>query len=428
MILGAVLIALMSVTRQERAHGASLMAVTSTRSASTVASATACPPVPAPAVRDDAREAVGRRGRPQPRPHMRPTIASVRQAAARLAAVGAPPTPIFRSEWIDKACGCSALFKAEHLQRTGSFKYRGATNAVGALDDAAAAKGVVAHSSGNHGAAVAAAAAARGVPCTVVVPSTTPEAKVANMERYGARVVKCEPTQQARTQVSLECAEQMGGAAFIHPYDDPFVLAGQGTIGLELLEQHPEMDAVLVPVSGGGMIGGIALAIKALRPDVRVIACEPSGKDLAEALRQKVRVVDAAKADAALDTIADAIRTKAFGPVPWDVCASLLEPTVLAVDDVMIRHAMTSCLNELKQVVEPAGAVTLAALLSPAFQMLRDDEASSGRPINSVVAILCGGNVDVEAYAALVGGPHGLGEMDVTWSFDPRESEGRSKE
>ena len=220
---------------------------------------------------------------------MRPTLASVRQAAQRLSAVGAPPTPILRSEWVDRACGCTVAFKAEHLQRTGSFKYRGATNAVGALDDAAAAKGVVAHSSGNHGAAVAAAAAARGVPCCVVVPRTTPAAKVANMERYGARVVLCEPTQRARTEVSAAEAEAMGGAAFIHPYDDALVLAGQGTIGLELFEQAPDLDAVLVPVSGGGMISGIALALAGVAPNCRVIACEPQGKGLGAALSASTR-------------------------------------------------------------------------------------------------------------------------------------------
>ena len=326
---------------------------------------------------------------------MRPSLDAVKQAAKRLAAVGTPPTPILRSEWIDKACGCSVAFKAEHLQRTGSFKYRGAVNAVGALDDAAAALGVVAHSSGNHGAAVAAAAAARGVPCTVVVPRTTPEAKVANMERYGATVVKCEPTQQARTSTAYAEAERMGGAAFVHPYDDPLVLSGQGTIGLELLDQLDDLDAVLVPVSGGGMIGGIALAIKSIRPEVHVIACEPYGKGLAGCLESGVRVAE--NADAALDTVADAIRTKAFGETPWEVASPLLERTVLAVNDDQIKEAMRTTLIELKQVVEPAGAVTMAALLTPEFAELK---AKKG--LNSVAAILCGGNVDPEGYAANV--------------------------
>ena len=339
---------------------------------------------------------------------MRPTIEHVRHAAKRLAAVGAPPTPILRSEWIDKACGCAVAFKAEHLQRTGSFKYRGATNAVRALDAAAAAKGVVAHSSGNHGAAVAAAAAARGIPCTVVVPRTTPAAKVANMERYGASVVLCEPTQRARTETSALEAERMGGAQFIHPYDDALVLAGQGTIGLELLEQcspggvHPPLDAVLVPVSGGGMIGGIALAIKALQPSVRIIACEPHGKELQMALEAKTRVMDAAVADAALDTIADAIRTKSFGPVPWEVASPLLHPTVLSVSDGMIREAMRTALVELKQVVEPAGAVTLAALLSPEFAQMREGGVEGEPPLRSVAAILCGGNIDPAGFASHV--------------------------
>jgi serine racemase len=260
-------------------------------------------------------------------------------------------------------------------------------------------------------AAVAAAAAARGVRCTVVVPRTTPPGKVANMERYGANVVKCEPTQTARTNTAMAEAERMGGAAFIHPYNDPLVLAGQGTIGLELLEQcapgasHPPLDAVLVPVSGGGMIGGIALAIKALRPEVRIIACEPEGKDLQGALAAGTRVIDASTADAALDTIADAIRTKAFGDVPWEVAAPLLEPTVLSVNDDQIRDAMRTALVELKQVVEPAGAVTLAALLSPEFGQMCEAasaDAAAGKreaPLGSVAAILCGGNIDAPGYA-----------------------------
>lgn len=320
-------------------------------------------------------------------------LTQIQQAGVRLRSTGALPTPILRYDTIDALIGCSCHFKGEHLQRTGSFKYRGAINAVGALDDAMAAKGVVAHSSGNHGAAVAAAAAARGVPSCIVVPNTTPEAKIENMRRYGARVVLCEPTQMARTETALAEADNMGGAAFIHPYDDPLVLAGQGTIGLELDEQLPtELDAVLVPVSGGGMIGGIACAITALRPAVRVIAVEPRGKRLQECLATKTRVLDSATANLALDTIADAIRTRALGPVPWEQASELLDPTVLSVGDEQIRSAMRLALVEMKQVVEPAGALTLAALLSDEFAALRTTDG-----LQSVAAVVCGGNVDPEA-------------------------------
>lgn len=320
---------------------------------------------------------------------IRVSLDHFRRASTRLKALGTPYTPILRSEWIDKACGCLIAFKAEHLQRTGSFKYRGATNAVGILDTAVAAKGVVCHSSGNHGAAVAAAAAARGIPCTVVVPRTSPAAKLVNIERYGAKVVKCEPTQAARTQAALDEAQRMGGAAFIHPYDDATVIAGQGTIGLELFEQVPEVDAVIVPVSGGGLISGIAAAIKELKPECRVIAAEPVGKYLQTALATSTRVLDAANAEKALDTIADAIRTCAFGPTPWAIAEKLLEPEVIAVDDAQIRSAMRTMLVEMKQAVEPAGAVALAAALSPDFARLRDRQK-----LSNVAVIVCGGNVD----------------------------------
>ena len=184
----------------------------------------------------------------------------------------------------------------------------------------------------------------------MVVPRTTPGAKIDNMRRYGARVVLCEPTQSARSETAAAEAAAMGGAAFVHPYDDAAVLAGQGTIGLELAEELPQLDAVLVPVSGGGMVGGIAVALHALRPGVRVIAVEPKGKGLGRCLALSQRVLDPEAANGALDTIADAIRTKCLGPTPWAAASQLLDPAVLSVDDDQIRAAMRIALLELKQV------------------------------------------------------------------------------
>ena len=256
------------------------------------------------------------------------TLQCVQGAATRIASSGALVTPVITSAWADAACGVRAHFKCEHLQLTGSFKYRGAANAVLRLSDADAAKGVVAHSAGNHGAALAAAAAARGIPCTVVVPSDTPEAKVLNMRRHGANVVLCEPTQQARSETAASEAAKMGGATLVHPYDDAAVIAGQGTMALELLEQCASLDAILVPTSGGGMLTGIAAAACALRPGLRVIAVEPEGKRLGEALATGRRVVDPTTANKLLDTCADAIRTqvrrRAEGEVRGEpgVCAS----------------------------------------------------------------------------------------------------------
>ena len=331
------------------------------------------------------------------------TVRCVQAAAARIRGCGPLVTPVITSDFIDAQCGTRAHFKCEHLQRTGSFKLRGAANAVAELSDDVAAKGVVAHSAGNHGAALAAAAAARGIACTVVVPSDTPAAKLDNMRRHGANVVLCEPTQQARSETAAAEAERMGGATLVHPYNDPAVMAGQGTIALELLEQCASLDAILVPVSGGGMLAGIAAAARALRPELRVIACEPAGKRLGEALATGQRVIDATTANKLIPTIADAIRTQALGERPWAVAQPLVDPCVLTVDDAQIAAAMRLAMKELKQVLEPAGAVTLAALLSPGFKAMREEASGAGKPLRDVAAVMCGGNVDVDALCKVVG-------------------------
>lgn len=229
-------------------------------------------------------------------------LAEVQEAAARIARSGVSRTPVIHSAWINEQCGLSVHFKCEHLQRTGSFKFRGAANAVMQLSDERAAKGVVAHSAGNHGAALAAAAAMRCIPCSVIVPRGTSEAKLDNMRRYGANVILCEPNQQARVEAAAAEAARMGGAASIHPYDQAEVIAGQGTIALELLEQSPNLDAILTPTSGGGMLAGIAVAARALKPGLRVIAVEPRGKRLGEALSKGQRVLDPSTANRLLDT------------------------------------------------------------------------------------------------------------------------------
>ena len=190
------------------------------------------------------------------------TLAHVAQARERLRTARVPCTPILRSPWVDKRTGVKVHFKCEHLQDTGSFKLRGATNAVFALSVDASRSGIVAHSSGNHGAGCAAAAKRRGVPCAIIVPHTTPASKIDNMKRFGSDVILCEPTQRSRSEVAAGEAARRG-ATLVHPYNDPLVIAGQGTIGMELAEQVPQLDAVLVPTSGGGMVTGIAVALKA---------------------------------------------------------------------------------------------------------------------------------------------------------------------
>mmetsp|Transcript_37586 Transcript_37586/g.93429 ORF Transcript_37586/g.93429 Transcript_37586/m.93429 type:complete len:179 (-) Transcript_37586:146-682(-) len=173
-------------------------------------------------------------------------------------------------------------------------------------------------------------------------------------------------------------------------------------MALELLEEAPRLDAILVPVSGGGMLGGVAAAARALAPRVRVIAVEPAGKRLGEALAKGERVVDAARAGVPLRTCADAIRTQALGELPWALAQQLVDRAVLSVDDEEIAAAMRFAMTELKQVLEPAGAVTIAALCSPGFAALRDEAAAAGRPLKEVAAILCGGNIDPESLHAIV--------------------------
>ncbi len=323
-------------------------------------------------------------------------LADIRAAAARIAVPGgAVRTAVLPFQHTLAPPNVECHVKCEHLQRTGSFKFRGALSAVFALSAADAKRGFVAHSSGNHGAAVAAAASARGVPATIVVPNTTPAAKLENIKRYGANLVLCEPTQSARTETSKREAERTGGT-LVHPYNDPEVICGQGTIALELLEQVPGLDAILVPVSGGGMIGGIATAARTLDPGVRVFACEPHGKKLQQALAAGVRVVEPDTVELPLDTICDAIRSRALGPRPWELAQAHVDPTVLTVNDDDVRAALHITMSELKQCVEPAGAVALAAFLSPAFAAVCEEAARTERPIRKVGLIACGGNADLK--------------------------------
>ena len=323
----------------------------------------------------------------------------IRAAAARIEP-HASRTPILRSDQIDARAACSIHVKAEHLQITGSFKYRGALNAVLSLTEAEASRGVVAHSTGNHGAAVARAAKARGAPCCIVVPRTTPAAKLENIRRYCEDIVQCEPSPQARAQASVEAAERLGGASIIHPFDDQRVICGQGTIGLELLQDVPSLDAILVPVSGGGMLSGIATACAGT--STSVVAVEPAGKQLADAFAKGERCIfsdDELKASPTLKTVADAMPTRLLGEaLAWPLAFGLVED-VLTVDDGQILDAVRCTAVELKQAVEPAGAVALAAALSPDFAALRAEKGWA-----NVALVACGGNVDLEVLGRALSG------------------------
>ncbi|MCB9795907.1 MAG: pyridoxal-phosphate dependent enzyme [Alphaproteobacteria bacterium] len=305
-------------------------------------------------------------------------LADILAAAARTAP-HLHRTPVMRSAQLDQMAGRRLHFKVEAFQRTGSFKARGALNAVLSLSEAEARRGVVTHSSGNHGQAVAFAARSRGIPATIVVPSNAPQVKVDAIRGYGAEVVLCAPTLQSRQETAAELVARTG-ATLVHSSDDPRVIAGQGTLALELLEQVPELDAILVPVGGGGMLSGVALAVRGLGHPARVFGAEPAGAD--DAARSKAtgqRVTEQTP-----DTIADGLRTL-LGRHTWPPVRDLVEDIVV-VDDAATLAAMRLMWTRLKVLGETSSAVGLAAALDPALPA----------DLREVGIILCGGNVDLD--------------------------------
>ncbi len=311
--------------------------------------------------------------------HTLPTLETIRDAAARIAP-HAMVTPVLRSDALDALAGARLHFKCENLQRGGAFKFRGACNAVWSLDDAAARRGVVTHSSGNHGSALALAAATRGIIAHVVVPEGAVQAKLELIARAGAVLHRCAPTQAAR-EAAAERVQRETGAVLVHPYADARVMAGQGTIALELLAQVPALDALITPLGGGGLAAGVAIAAHALRPGLPLFAAEPAGADdaarsLAAGRRVEIGVPD---------TLCDGLR--AWVGVPN--LQALREHTVevITVSDEETIAAMRLIWRELKLVVEVSSATVLAAVLKA-----RDHLA--GQRIGLVIT---GGNVDLDA-------------------------------
>lgn len=305
------------------------------------------------------------------------TLTSIREAHARIAS-RILRTPVLSSEQLDQEAGGSLRFKCENLQAIGAFKARGATNAVFALPDEAAARGVATHSSGNHAAALARAARLRGIPAYIVMPSNSPQQKIRNVQRQGGLITFCEPTQSARERASAQIVEQTG-AAFIHPYENFEVMAGQGTAALELLEVFPQLDLILCPVGGGGLLASTAVAARALSPTIQVIAVEPEQADDAFRSFHAGQVVPQTAR-----TIADGLRTLVGVPN-----LSLMRKHVhdiVTVSEASIIAAMRCLWEELKVVVEPSGAVAYAAILEGRVKL-------AGR---SAGLLLTGGNVDLD--------------------------------
>lgn len=308
-----------------------------------------------------------------------PTPADVLAAAARIAP-HATRTPVLRSRTLDALAGAQLHFKCENFQRMGAFKFRGACNAVWSLDAATAARGVVTHSSGNHGAALALAARDRGIPAHVVVPEGAVASKLAAIEAYGATLHRCAPTIAAREARAAE-VQAATGATLVHPYADPAVIAGQGTAALELLAEAGPLDALLTPIGGGGLVCGTALAAAGRDPRVAVYGAEPEGAaDTFESLRLGRRVTDFTP-----DTVCDGLR----GTVGEINLALMREHRVqaLLVSDAETVAAMRLAWQRLKVLIEPSCATALAAVL-------RYPDRFAGRRIG---LILSGGNVDLDA-------------------------------
>ncbi|HTH67660.1 MAG TPA: pyridoxal-phosphate dependent enzyme [Rhodanobacter sp.] len=308
-----------------------------------------------------------------------PGIDQIRDAAARIAP-HARVTPVLRSAALDALSGAELHFKGEHLQRGGAFKFRGACNAVWALSDEQAAHGVVTHSSGNHGNALALAAATRGIAAHVVVPEGAVRAKVAAIERAGAILHRCAPNQAAREAMCAD-VQRSTGALLVHPYANTNVMAGQGTMALELLQQAPQLDALITPVGGGGLASGVAIAAHALKPELALFGAEPLGADdAARSLAQGERVTTVVP-----DTVCDGLRAL-VGERNLDALR-LHRVELITVSDAETIAAMQWLWTELKQVVEVSSATVLAAIL-------KQPQRFAGKRVG---VVLTGGNVDLQA-------------------------------
>ncbi|MFT4248777.1 MAG: pyridoxal-phosphate dependent enzyme [Pseudomonas sp.] len=308
-----------------------------------------------------------------------PDFQDVLLAAARIAP-HAEVTPVLRSRSLDALSGAKLYFKAEHLQRGGAFKFRGACNAVWSLLPEQAERGVVTHSSGNHGAALALAARTRGIGCHVVVPEGAVATKLSNIVRHGAMLWRCEPTIAARERA---CAEvQAGsGALLVHPYADAAVIAGQGTAALELLGQASGLDVLVVPVGGGGLAAGTALALRGVAPGCELVLAEPNGAaDTARSLAAGERRIEFVP-----DTVCDGLRGT-LGAINFAILRAA-GADVVTVGDAATIEAMRLLWQVLKQTVEPSSAIALAAVLAAPRRF-------AGRRVG---VVLSGGNVDVDA-------------------------------
>lgn len=307
-----------------------------------------------------------------------PTLNDIRRAAERIEPY-AHRTPILTCASLNDLFGVELFFKCENFQKVGAFKFRGACNAVFALSEATARRGVATHSSGNHAAALALAAHLRGIEAHIVMPRTAPEVKKAAVAGYGGRIVFCDPTLEAR-EATLARVQQETGATFVPPYNDPLVIAGQGTAALELCEDVTGLDVVLAPVGGGGLVSGTAIAVAAMAPGTRVIAAEPAGAADAYRSLQCGHIVPSVNPQ----TIADGLLTS-LGDLTFAIIRRAVAQ-IVTVREAAIVRAMRDVWERMKIIIEPSAAVPVGALIE-------HRSALSGRRIG---IILSGGNVDLD--------------------------------
>jgi threonine dehydratase len=289
-------------------------------------------------------------------------------------------TPVLTSSRLDQASGASLFFKCENFQKIGAFKARGATNAVFALDDATARRGVATHSSGNHGTALARAAKLRGISAHIVMPSNSAKVKVRAVESYGARIVFCEPTQAAREAACVDVIAKTG-ATLIHSFENEDVMAGQGTAAVELLEDVSDVDLLMCPVGGGGLLCGTAVAAKSMRPKIKVVAVEPANADDAAQSFRTGRLIRTEKKF----TIADGLRTN-VGPPNFPIIQRYVDDIVTVSEETIVT-SMRTIWETMKIIIEPSAAVPFAAIME------RNIDIGGKR----VGIILTGGNVDLDA-------------------------------
>jgi threonine dehydratase len=305
------------------------------------------------------------------------TFSEIEEAADRIADY-VHHTPVLTCATLDNQSGARLFFKCENFQKVGAFKMRGATNAVFALSDSDSQAGVATHSSGNHAQALALAARQRGIPAYVVMPNNAPQVKVAAVKGYGAEIITCEPTLAAREATVAEVITRTG-ATLIHPFDNDHIIAGQGTAALELLQEHPEIEIMVAPVGGGGLLSGTALATRNLAPNAKIYGAEPTGAD------DTFRSLAAGKIIPMIDpnTVADGLLTT-VGQRNFDIIRKNVAG-IWTVDDDQIVSAMRLVWERMKIVIEPSAAVAVAAVLSQKAEV-------AGRQVG---IILSGGNLDL---------------------------------